>query len=266
MRERHTRLPIIPGSSLKGVLADLWPDDYEKDDKGKWKRKKETVSSWLFGNESDSSASAGALILGEARLLCFPVRSAKNCFAWITCPLALNRFNRDAKKSVAVETFCADEDQKCYASKALVMQDCVVLEDYRLSLKREPDPAVAEALGRLLDDEIWASLKERLCIVSDEMFAFFAEHASEVVTRIKVDDETGTVVPGALFNLEQIPSETMFYAVVGAQKEKGSNSQGREAQDALAGLTKRIEDVGNVLQIGGDETVGLGYCTVEVKQ
>ena len=24
VRERHTRFPVIPGTSLKGVLADLW--------------------------------------------------------------------------------------------------------------------------------------------------------------------------------------------------------------------------------------------------
>jgi CRISPR/Cas system CMR subunit Cmr4 (Cas7 group RAMP superfamily) len=27
IRERHTRIPIIPGSALKGVLADLWFDE-----------------------------------------------------------------------------------------------------------------------------------------------------------------------------------------------------------------------------------------------
>ena len=30
MRERHTRIPIIPGSSVKGVLRDLWNDDKDK--------------------------------------------------------------------------------------------------------------------------------------------------------------------------------------------------------------------------------------------
>ncbi|MGL4853808.1 MAG: RAMP superfamily CRISPR-associated protein, partial [Lentisphaeria bacterium] len=27
MRERHTKTPIIPGSSLKGVISDLWNDE-----------------------------------------------------------------------------------------------------------------------------------------------------------------------------------------------------------------------------------------------
>ena len=36
MRERHTRIPIIPGSSLKGVLADLWNDgNFRRTDEGK---------------------------------------------------------------------------------------------------------------------------------------------------------------------------------------------------------------------------------------
>jgi CRISPR-associated protein Cmr4 len=31
----------------------------------------------------------------EAKILAFPVRSLAGCFAWLTCPLCLNRFNRD---------------------------------------------------------------------------------------------------------------------------------------------------------------------------
>ncbi|MBM4152947.1 MAG: hypothetical protein FJ220_05450, partial [Kiritimatiellaceae bacterium] len=54
-RERHTRIPIIPGSSLKGVLADLWSEDYEKV-KEKLVRKEGSDSAWLFGNESDKNA------------------------------------------------------------------------------------------------------------------------------------------------------------------------------------------------------------------
>ena len=34
IRERHTDYPVIPGSSLKGVLADLWQEERDKNDKG----------------------------------------------------------------------------------------------------------------------------------------------------------------------------------------------------------------------------------------
>ncbi|MDD5698865.1 MAG: RAMP superfamily CRISPR-associated protein [Victivallaceae bacterium] len=52
MRERHTRIPIIPGSSLKGVLADLWNDnEYQRTEEGKR----------LFGNDDAQNACSGKL-------------------------------------------------------------------------------------------------------------------------------------------------------------------------------------------------------------
>ena len=89
------------------------------------------------------------------------------------------------------------------------------------------------------------------------MFSYFVEQTCEVVTRIRVGDDSGTVIPGALFNQEQVPSETMFYTVLGAEDRKDLS-----ASDALRKVQERLESVGNILQIGGDETIGLGYCTV----
>lgn len=82
-RERHTRFPVIPGSAIKGILADLWN---EKDAGGKAVRSKEGID--LFGNDDTANASAGKLLIGEGKLLAFPIRSAKGAFAWLTCPLA----------------------------------------------------------------------------------------------------------------------------------------------------------------------------------
>ena len=91
LRERHTGFPAIPGSALKGVFADLWN---ERTPDNKITRSKEGVR--LFGNDNPQQAAAGKLLIGEGKLLAFPVRSAKGAFAWLTCPLALNRFKRDA--------------------------------------------------------------------------------------------------------------------------------------------------------------------------
>ena len=69
MRERHTRIPIIPGSSLKGVLADLWNDENFK---------RTSDGEELFGKTDSKAAKAGQLLVGESRVLAFPVRSAKS--------------------------------------------------------------------------------------------------------------------------------------------------------------------------------------------
>lgn len=257
MRERHTRHPIIPGSSLKGVLADFWIDDMENG-------KRKNDAKLLFGSDDANSASAGQLLIGEGRILCFPVRSAKNAFAWITCPLALSRFARDAEVKLAVPEVGKED---CFASDSLKLGEKVVLEEYCLTLRGGPPKEVIDGVSSVIDggDDVWKSLPERLAIVSDEMFSHFAEQACEVVTRVRIDDEKGTVVEGALFNQEQVPSEAMFYAVVAAQ-DKRREGRIEEGKAALDKLGEKLRSAGGVLQIGGDETIGLGYCSVILKE
>lgn len=264
-RERHTRIPIIPGSSLKGVLADLWSEDYEKNEKGKLVRREDSNSAWLFGNESDKNAASGALLIGEARVLAFPVRSAKGMFAWITCPLALRRFKRETGAKFEVPEVTGET---ALAFDEVKLKDSVVLEEYAFKVDREPDVVLVETLkGLVPNDSVWEGIKEQLVIVSDEIFQHFCEHACEVVTRIRISDETGTVDGSGLFNQEQVPSETLFYTLVLAQNEKKRDGGSRTADEALAALKTKL-DAEKWLQVGGDATIGLGFCTVhcEIKE
>ncbi|MGC9036299.1 MAG: type III-B CRISPR module RAMP protein Cmr4, partial [Verrucomicrobiia bacterium] len=98
LRERHTGFPIIPASSLKGVFADQWNDRLievsEKEKKKKVRVAGEnncSEAAWLFGSDNNNFSFAGAVQFSEAKLLAFPVRSAKGSFAWITSPLILYR-------------------------------------------------------------------------------------------------------------------------------------------------------------------------------
>jgi CRISPR-associated protein Cmr4 len=271
MRERHTGFPVIPGSSLKGVLADLWYDDMVQIERGKnlaWVRKPGSDAAWLFGQEEirqddqkTAMSFAGAILIGEARLLAFPMRSAKRGFAWVTCPLALARYSRDTGVVLDIPRELSTED--CYAAEKVVVNDKVILEEYCLAVKGLP--RVADQLARLIDEAIWQTLPERLVIVSDEIFSYFVRNACEVVTRVKIDDEIGTVAGGALFNQENVPSETLFYTGIGAQPERGAPADKRRPPtDALEALAEKLNAGNNVLQIGGDETIGLGFCTVQL--
>lgn len=271
MRERHTRIPIIPGTSLKGVLADLWSDEanVEKVTKGnreEWQRRSGSEIEWLFGQSEDKAqdkkAAAGVLLVGEARVLCFPVRSAKGGFAWITCPLALARFKRDTGARLEVPPESAEG--QCLAGAEVTLGGKVVLEEYCFDTAGTIPADVADALNNVIDDPVWREVGKRLVVLSDELFSYFVEHACEVVTRVRIDDDTGTVAQGALFNQEQVPSETLFYAVVAAvdKRKNGKTEEGsaRQALEALAGRLSAPE-VGHLLQVGGDETVGLGCCS-----
>jgi len=240
-RKRHTQIPIVPGSSLKGVLRDLWE-----------KGSQEQIE--LFGPESEAAEHvAGNLLVGEARVICFPVRSARGSFAWLTSPLALQRYARDAGSRDSVPPTDLQDDE-CLAGEGVVVQDRkVVLEEYCFTSQGKPEDAAKLLAPALANDELWATLCKRLVVVSDGIFSHFCAAACEVQQRIRVDDDTGTVASGGLFNQENVPSETLFYAVIGERKD-----------GALNKLAKKLADH-PIIQIGGDETIGLGFCTVQLK-
>ncbi len=84
-REKATNIPYLPGSSLKGVLRDR-ASDWHKD----------TLFA-VFGPDTESASEhAGAVQVGDAKLLLLPVRSLCGVFALVTSPYLLERFRREA--------------------------------------------------------------------------------------------------------------------------------------------------------------------------
>ena len=127
-----------------------------------------------------------------------------------------------------------------------------VFEEYCFERKAGLPAGVAEAFSNLSADTVWQSVASRLAVISDEMFQYFVENACEIPARICIDDETGVVKKGALFYQEQVPSETMFYNVLAANDNI-----------ILETVVEKLNATA-VLQFGGDETIGLGYCTIKV--
>ncbi len=290
IRERHTGFPIIPGSSLKGVLADLWNADTvtTENDKGKPKtsRKLDADITWLFGSDdaTGGNASAGALSFGEARLLAFPIRSARGSFAWITSPLLLARAARDGVPGISeLPAELADKLTDDSALFVAANKDAplalpiangepkpgVVLEDYTLIHAREIPPQLETALATIIPDESFRPLlANRLVIVSDGMMSHFVRTACEVAQHVRINDATGTADDTGLFNQENAPADTLFYAVIHATR--GRSAAHRTAQhDAPAAFSKLAgrlasPEVNHTLQIGADATTGLGFCSVRL--
>ncbi len=248
-RERHTQIPIIPGSGLKGVLRDLWRAEKEEQRE-------------LFGNESnETDQQAGNLLIGEGRCVFFPVRSAQGSFAWLTCPLALARYLRDSRSNLSLDAKVFDLAGKtCLAGEGIKLNrntDKIVLEEYCFDVAGEvPAEILHLGTGILPNDPIWKMISSKMVIVADGIFSYFCANACEVQQRIKIDEDTNTVAEHALFNQENVPSETLFYSVMGSRTGK---------QDHLTKLQAKLATVNNVIQLGGDATIGLGFCSVELK-
>ncbi len=299
-RERHTHWPNAAGSSIKGILRDACreqvaqmrdlesqPRHDDKDEKQaeRSKNKRENADNTLLINElfgppaSVASEFAGSLSVTDARLLAFPVRSLKGVFAWVTCPAVLDRLTRDAELAHTgrlpdcskIATDLDDKKKKrdfpCVVSSdcPCLIDGCVVLEEYEFKkIEGNAAPVSRWISEKLLPTgDHYKGTRERfvkhLVILHDDDFTHFARYATEVMARIKLNYDTKTVDGGALFYQEFLPSETLLYSVVLANPSRGRN-------EIPAGeLLKRLADwLPNLLQIGGDETTGKGYCGVRL--
>jgi CRISPR-associated protein Cmr4 len=283
MRERITGFPVIPATSLKGVLLQHARETFAN---GKYARSPEIPdeAKLLFGaieGEGENQRSnAGCVQIMEAKILAFPVRSLAGCFAWLTCPTALERFQRDTGvlKDANGEPLSIPQPAKDSvivpgdSQLTVPGQPLVVFEEYALATQTDDGTklqAVAKALKKICADPLWSeSLSKRLAIVHDENFQHFVTTCTEVVTRIAINPETRTVKGsageggGALFNQENVPCETLFYSVLTVlpprRKPDGDPSNPPDPSALFAQLLPAENPP--ILQIGGDETTGHGLC------
>jgi RAMP superfamily len=157
-RERHTGFPVIPASSLKGSFADQWNDglvaNTDKDGNTKKVRVNKNgeiaEAAWLFGSDNDNPAFAGSLIFSEARLLAFPIRSAKGSYAWITCPLMLQRVARDGVISGKIPNEPRDHEASFKLDGPLALGNQIVLEEYCFTHNGSYPDELAKAIADLV--------------------------------------------------------------------------------------------------------------------
>ena len=237
-REKATGFPIVPASAFKGVLRDNFNNQ-----------------SWATQAFGDADR-AGAWVFTDLRILCLPVRSFFGVFAYATCPLILQRLQRHAQvfgitgfENLSVEVQGADI--ALASNSALGKGNKVYLEDLDLTAKQSPEAdAVANTIAeKLLPNSERRYFTERFAVVSNDVFTFLSETATEVVARVRLEDNTKTVASGGLWYEEAVPAEAIFYGFVGATS----------AEPSLASL-----QIDQLLQIGGDATIGRGLCKVVI--
>lgn len=240
-RERHTGFPVIPGSSIKGVLADgvdyLSRENYTRTDLG----------CEVFGHDrpEDKAAKSGGVSIGEAKVLAFPVRSARGCFAWVTCPLVLERWSRES--GVELQSLPKPKDNESF-HEAKTLGTKAIFEDYPFFCAGGFD--LAAVLSETISDKLWSGhALDHLALVSNETFSHFVTTCCDVAQHVKISDETGTAADGALFNQENVPSETLFFSGIA---------------ELRSGVLEHLK-IPTALQIGADATTGLGFCSTELK-
>ena len=252
-REKVTGIPLVPGSSVKGVLRDAC----SADDKTKFK---------MFGPPTnDPDTYAGAVNFSDLNLLLLPMRSLRGVFAWVTCPLLLRRLKRDAQlaeyDSIPDVVPAIANQNECVVgnlSTAIQHEGKVILEDLVFNAKESEEfKGWLSWLSQHVfpNDVEWQQiLQNHTCMVSDDVMSFLMETGTEVAARIAMDDDKKSVRDGALWYEESLPTETVMSGLVISAISK----------NGLQGAADIFQEVSTILkvplQIGGNATVGKGIC------
>lgn len=226
---------------------------------------------------------SGSLSFTDARLLLFPVKSMKGVFAWVTCFKALKQFSQDLQLSndnlkiegINGDFLKADETYVFSTNTSLKIEEQIVLEEYAFKVSNElngvlkiDNKNVPEWLAQKLfgdDGSYWnEKIKNDIVVLPDNDFKDFVNLSTEVITRTKIDNETGTVEQGALFTEEYLPAESVMYSLVLSSDEFTKNSDQLTADGAIEFLAEHLDKTQGVVQIGGSATIGKGIVKTKL--
>jgi CRISPR-associated protein Cmr4 len=272
-RERTTQYPIVQGSGIKGALRSQVESDM-----------KSYIDLIFGGEEADLRDEkkkvnfAGSVSVGDARIVLFPVRSLAGVFAYITCPAVLARIKRDISSFPAI----ASVDAGCalvnkHEPSDVAISDSVVFEEFNYrSQPTESVDRIAEwlannALPQREEYSYWRNkLLTSLAILPNNDFRDFVLNSTEIVTRVRLDSAKKTVVEGALWTQEMLPSDTLMMSniIIRSTRSQRSLSDAgipfspEEVAKWLHNPEPKSSCIPDRIQLGGDETTGQGMVAL----
>ncbi len=263
-RESASRLPLIWGQSLKGALRDrcrsVWPDDgllqkvFGSDPPG-------AVRTGLAGASTSQGSAAmlasgpprpGSLKVGDAQLVAFPAPTLVSNFAYLSSPLALARTARKVSLlgggSPNVPYKPADS---ALLSKGKPWDGEIVVGPFVLT--GNPSPGVVSEWSTWLGKSAYplaevhnysrTKIESDLLIVGDDVLTAITVECVEITPRVQLD-ENKAVQQGPFYS-EYLPAESLLVALLETS-----------VQSHLENLRETLD--GEILQLGGDETIGKG--------
>jgi CRISPR-associated protein Cmr4 len=263
-REKPTGTPLIPGSSLKGVLRAR-PGGHGDGDKPR------EVHIGAFGPDTVSASEhAGAVQFGDLQLLFLPIRSVRGTFGWVTSPQLLRRFARacrEVKLDWKVPSPPANDGEALVSGDRLLLKvgntEKAIFEDFDFCAKKSRElETFAQEVGKALfgsegGDEV-KHFVERACVVSDDVMRVLGRVGMEVVARNRIDNETRTVEKGALWTEEALPVESILAGLLVVTPVRKADTE-KALFEHVRSLCQ------GPLQLGGKASIGRGVCRLEVK-
>lgn len=235
-REAHTDYPAIFGSAVKGAFRA------HAEVRAGWGDGDKTKE--VFGT-ADGDGSASQISMTDARLLLLPVRALTGHFKLVTCPAILQRLERDLR---LIGAAAAGWEVPKPAPRQVIAagQGDLFLEEFRFTQQGGLPTALMATLERFGAE----NLNEQLVIMHNDDFAWFARNATAVTPHIAIDSATKVVKHHMLWYEESLPPDTLLYTML----------MGADAH--VASVLQMFAGDSPFIQIGGNETVGMGWCKV----
>jgi len=287
-REKHTGFPKIEGSGIKGCMREAFESSERT---AKIGNDNVEVKKWVklvFG-PANGDEHAGCIAFTDARILFFPVKSLKGIFAWVTCPMVLERFKDDMKiAGIDMRDFPPIKKKTCPPGSQVSVKEkernkiLAVFEEFTFELTEDEETKKLACwfASRIFPQQetamsynpynFWRKKLERdLIILENDDFEHFVSASTEIVARTVIDDVKGTAKN--LWYEEYLPSDTILYSIamvtpprVERKEEKGPFG-GSSPQDEAKRVIEYFEEgVPPIIQIGGNQTVGKGITRVQV--
>ena len=255
-RERATNWPVVQASGVKGAFRanfDQFKNKIAEEDKSKIKDFDKLTEN-IFGSADNNGGFAGSLCVSDAKILAYPMRSNVAPFVWITCPSVLKRLLKDldvAGKSISILIPSVKESNAIVINDASnSIKESVITEDYKLTIQKDITKELKEKLAAYIGQA------ERLLLVSDEVFDYGVSECTQIMAQIAIKPELGTTKDGSLRYQEELPSDTIMYAVVQWGDTKNSKEESLKADMIKKFICEQV--IAKHIQLGGDETCGRG--------
>ncbi len=229
-RESHTDLPYVPSSTIRGRLRASVRD-----------RDKKFA---LFGNEIEDGQTLkqGSIWVGDGSILWLPVPSLSHGVVWVSCPMLLRRWLRLSGNPDKLDV--PDE-----YSTSLEINAPVYLKDAIL-------PAVSlskwSGWDKFTTNHPEAEGIKNVLVLPDQHCATLIQMSLWRQVKIKLDEHK--TVEGGFRYEEAIPPDTLMYFSWGTSAQANGSSQ--EASTNFEALLKENDQI---LQIGGQESLGRGF-------
>lgn len=278
-REQLTGYPYLPGTSIKGVLRAAADARFPKiNDKSS---NAQVIQA--FGPATENASDArGGVVFSDASLLALPVRSLFGTFAWITCPYVMRRLCRDAKEtSVASPPQATDaaglKEYSAWLPASSKLRgeasEQLFLLDLSIPTDKVKSDAQATELAEWIGTKVWPNdaeaqklFTERFVVIDDDLFGFLSRTATEIRSRVKIDDQTGTAANSGSWTEEHLPAETLLHGLAIGRSTRfftggrtSTSGKGEEVTEARAiGVLDSLVNGGPTLRFGGKSSTGMG--------